>query len=155
MPKIVPFDQFNVPYAVGLCEELHGLGSYNHIAFDRAHNYGVCANAATSQDWFCRIAQDDEGIYTGFVAGYVSPFVFSPKLLAVESAWYVRKGSQMRTRVAVQLMRQFVDWAINDRKAVHVQTGDVAHIDSLAVDALYRHLGFQRAGTIYKYSKAA
>lgn len=155
MPCIVPLDFSNVPYAVELCRELHGLGSYRHIEFDRHFTQLTCVNAVLDRNWYCHLAQDDSGIFTGLVAGHVTPFVFSPRLLGVENAWYVREGSQERTKLAMRLMRGFVSWCFDDRNAVHVQSGDVANINSLAVDALYRHMGFKRVGTIYKYQRAA
>ena len=43
--------------------------------------------------------------------------------------------------------------ALIPKGAVLVQSGDVAGIRTVAVDALYRHMGFTRFGTIYKYAR--
>jgi hypothetical protein len=75
--------------------------------------------------------------------------------MALEDAWYVREGTENRTKIAIVLMRGFVSWALDTMKAVLVQTGDIAAIDSLAVDNIYRHLGFKRFGTVYKYTREA
>jgi hypothetical protein len=95
-----------------------------------------------------------DGVHTGLMLGRVQPFSFSPRLFGDEVLWYVRQGSPNRTKVAAELMQRFVNWAIDERGAVRVQTGDIANIDTLAVDALYRHLGFTRYGTIFKYERA-
>jgi hypothetical protein len=94
-----------------------------------------------------------DGVHTGLMLGRVQPFSFSPRLFGDEVLWYVRQGSPNRTKLAAELMQRFVNWAIDERGAVRVQTGDIANIDTLAVDALYRHLGFTRYGTIFKYER--
>jgi hypothetical protein len=53
----------------------------------------------------------------------------------------------------MRLMQGFVDWCIMDNGAMHVQAGDVANINSVAVDGLYRVMKFKRAGTIYVYKE--
>lgn len=150
---IEPFNTYNIPYAVRLGEELHGLGSLNHIPFNHKISLDNTKQAATNPNWCCRIAVTDEDSYVGFVAGYVTPFLFSDALLALEVGWYVRQGTKDRTKIAVKLMRNFISWALDDKKAVQVQTGDIANINSLAVDSLYRHIGFKRYGTIYQFTR--
>jgi ribosomal protein S18 acetylase RimI-like enzyme len=51
----------------------------------------------------------------------------------------------------MKLMRGFVDWCMNEKGALSVQGGDIANIQSVGVDALYRRMGFARLGVIYKY----
>jgi hypothetical protein len=106
-------------------------------------------------DYYIRVGIDDGGEYCGFVGGHVTPFFFSPKLMGVEDGWYVRAGTPGRTKIAVRLMRGFVAWCLDERGALLVQTGDIAAINSLAVDAIYKHMGFTRFGTIYKYERRA
>ena len=150
-------DADNIPYCVALAKELHGLGTFgrNGPEFDwdfcTSQFIDVCRNG----EYFHRFAVDSDGIYVGGVIGHVMPFIFSPKLMAVEDAWYVREGAEDRTKTAVILMRSFVRWAFDEMNVVLVQTGDIAAIDSMAVDNLYRHLGFKRFGTIYKYAREA
>jgi ribosomal protein S18 acetylase RimI-like enzyme len=101
-------------------------------------------------NYYFRMARDDTG-YVGAVCGSVAPFFFSPSLMGVEDAWYVREGTPNRAAIAMRLMRGFVDWCLDDKGAVLVQTGDIASIDTLAVDTLYRRMGFTRFGTVYKF----
>ena len=143
----------SIPYVVSLCKELHALGSYRHIPVDDEYLLHFVTNAAYNDDFFVCTAQDDDGVYVGFVAGMVVPMVFTPRKIGVEHAWYVREGTPRRGKTACALMRLFVDWCVMDKGAIHVQAGDVANINSVAVDGLYRLLKFKRAGTIYMYKE--
>lgn len=143
-----------VAYVVGLCKELHALGSYRHIPVDDAYLYRFVLNAILHDDYYVQVAIDDDGIFVGFVAGMVVPMVFTPRRIGVEHAWYVREGTKNRGKTAARLMRNFVDWCVMEKSVIHVQAGDVANINSTAVDGLYRVLGFKRAGTIYMYKEA-
>ncbi len=142
------------PYVVNLCRELHGLGSYRHIEFDEHYTLAFVRNAIISNDWYVCVAKDDAGYYCGFVAGMLVPMVFTPRRIGVENAWYVREGTESRGKTACRLMRGFVDWCVMENGAMHVQAGDVANINSVAVDGLYRMLKFKRVGTIYMYKEA-
>jgi hypothetical protein len=104
-------------------------------------------------DWYTCLAKDEDGIYVGFVAGMLVPMVFTPRRIGIEHAWYVREGTPNRGKTAMRLMQGFVDWCIMDNGAMHVQAGDVANINSVAVDGLYRVMKFKRAGTIYMYKE--
>ena len=53
----------------------------------------------------------------------------------------------------MRLMRGMMHWAIDECKAVLLQTGDIASIDTVAVWALYNRLGFTRFGAVYKYAR--
>ena len=145
----------NLSYAVALARELHGLGKFGEIGppFDwdttRRNFTGICLSP---NGYFC-LAVDDDGTYVGAVCGRVYPFIFSPRLFGLEDAWYVREGTPKRAAIASTLMRGFVNWCLDEKGAVLVQTGDVAAIHSHAVDTLYRHLGFKRFGTIYMFQR--
>ena len=140
-----------------MAKELHALGTFGRNGPE--FNWDYCTaqfiDVCKSPDYYHRFAIDNEGIYVGGVIGHVTGFMFSPRLMALEDAWYVREGVEDRTKTAVVLMRGFVNWAMDEKKCVLVQTGDIAAIDSVAVDNLYRHLGFKRFGTIYKYAREA
>ena len=155
--KFVGMDADNIPHAVALAKELHGLGTFgrNGPEFDWDFCTAQCIDVCKRRDYFTRFAIDSGGVYVGGVIGHVSQFMFSPRLMALEDAWYVREGAEDRTKTAVFLMRSFVKWAMDEMNCVLVQTGDIAAIDSVAVDNLYRHLGFKRFGTVYKYAREA
>jgi len=153
MSRVVPFTSHNTAYAVGLMRELVELSSFKTVPFDWEHSLRSVRAAMDNDTYYLRMSQDDNDEYTGLVAGYVTPLYFAPRLIAVESAWYVREGSQDRTKMAAALMRSFMSWALDEKHAVHVQSGDIANIHPAAVDALYRHLGFKRVGLIFKYER--
>lgn len=152
MPKIVPFDDANMGYAIALGRELHGLGAFRDIPFHYDTITRNTKNAMRDPNWYCRIAHDDIE-WCGIMVGHIDSFLFSPSLFATESMIYVRPDTKLRTRLAIRLMNGFMAWAIDERGATHIQSGDVAGINSVAVDAFYRHLGFSRFGSIYKYSR--
>lgn len=155
--KIVPFDEGNVAYAVQLGKELVAAGTFSLSGpeFDWDYTMASTRQLMGLDNYYLRLAYDDDNAPCGFMAGHVFPFYFSPKLGAFEDAWFVRPGTKSRTKIAVALMRGFVGWALDVRGALLVQSGDIASIDSLAVDSLYKHMGFKRFGSVYKYAREA
>lgn len=150
----VKLDTHNLAYAVGLAKELHALGTFGRDGpeFDWSHCRRTMLGVMNDPNCYFMLARDGSG-YVGAVCGKVVTFYFSPKLMGIEDAWYVREGTPRRAAIGVRLMRGFVGWCF-DRGAVIVQSGDVAGIRTVGVDALYRHMGFTRFGTIYKYARA-
>jgi hypothetical protein len=153
---IVPLSYDNLAYAVGLAKELHALGTYGRDGpeFDWVWCRNTMVSTLGDPNYYFRLARTEAG-YVGAVCGKVVAFYFSPKGMGVEDAWYVREGTPKRAAVGMRLMRGFVNWCLDTKGAVLVQSGDVAGIRTVAVDALYRHMGFTRFGTIYKYERAA
>jgi hypothetical protein len=150
--ELVPLDLDNMPYAVGLARELHSLGSFGRDGpeFDWDWCRRTMLHTLGDANYYFMLARDDTG-YVGAVCGKVVSFYFSSKCMGIEDAWYVREGTKFRAAIGVRLMRSFVDWCIDTKGAVLVQSGDVAGIRTVAVDALYRHMGFTRFGAVYKY----
>lgn len=155
--KIVPFTEENVAHAVQLGRELIAAGTFGLYGPPFEWDYALARTKSLMEldYYYLRLAYDDDNAPCGFMAGHVVPFYFSPKLGAFEDAWFVRPGTKSRTKIAVALMRGFVGWALDERRALLVQSGDIASIDSLAVDSLYKHLGFKRFGSVYKYAREA
>jgi hypothetical protein len=149
---IIPGDD-EAPYLVALCKELHALGSYHDIEFDWAQTLHNVTFAIRSPDNYICMARD--GDFVGFVAGHIEPLWFSPKCIVVEDSWFVRQGTKDRGKIAFTLMRSMIRWALDVKQAVMVQGGDVANIDTVAVEGAYVRLGFRRYGVIYKYERDA
>jgi len=150
--EYVPLSEENVGYAVGLAQELHHLGYYgiHGPTFNWGHCKAMMLYTIHQKDYYFRLAMVDEQ-YIGAVCGKVVPFYFSPDMMGIEDAWYVRNGTHGRAAIGMKLMHGFVNWCFDIHKAVLVQSGDVAGINTVGVDALYRHMGFTRFGSIYKY----
>jgi len=146
----VPVDDSNIAHIVRLAEELHGLGTLKTVQFDWNHCLATMRRVLSNPMFFTRLAHSSVG-YCGAVVGHVDMFFFSPKFFATENAWYVRDGTPFRAKIAMALMREFVHWAMDEKGADHVQGGDIANINTMGVDALYRRLGFERYGVIYRY----
>jgi len=151
--NIVPLTLDNIPYAVNLAQELHRLGTFGREGpeFDWDYCTHTMILATKDPNYYFRLATLDDA-YVGAVCGKVVQFFFSPKIMGLEDAWYVREGTPKRASIAVKLMQGFVGWCM-DRGSVLVQSGDIAGIQTLGVDALYRHMGFTRYGMIYKYAR--
>lgn len=144
----------NLPYAVAIAKELHALGAHNVIGppFDWDYAYRTFTYVCDSPNNYMQLAVDDDGVYVGAVCGHVDQFMFSPRYFGSEDGWYVREGTPKRAAVAVRLMRGFIDWC-DSKHVLYVQTGDIADIHSHAVDTLYRHMGFKRFGTMYRFQR--
>ncbi len=153
--RIAEVQPDEVAYLVGLGQELVMAGTFGSDgpAFDWAYTLANTRHALADKDHYIRMAWDDDDKPCGFVAGHLTPFFFSPRLMAVEDGWFVRAGTPSRAKIAMRLMQGMMQWAIDDRQAVLLQTGDIASIDTVAVWALYNKLGFTRFGAIYKYSR--
>lgn len=145
----------NIGHACGLARELHSLGTFGIEGppFDWDYNFGALKLAMERPEKFCVLLANCDG-YVGAVFGAVTTFLFSPSLYGVEEGWYVREGTPRRAAIASALMRTFTDWCYEpERNAVYVLAGDIAAINTVGVDALYRRLGFKRFGTHYRHKR--
>jgi hypothetical protein len=145
----------NVAYAVEIARELHALGTFGHNGppFDWGFCMYAFSNVCMDPNRYGKFAVDDDGVFVGGVVGHVDTFMFSPRLMGIEDGWYVREGTPKRASIAMRLMRGFVDWCLDEKGALLVQTGDIAAIHSHAVHVLYRHMGFKQFGTVYKFQR--
>lgn len=147
-----PVTTHNYAYMCALCKELHGLGTMSHIEFDDSYNRAVIHTHMTNPVWFMMLARDMDGVeYVGAMAGHVQASMFSQRMMAFEQGLYVRKGTRYRGSIALALVRAFMRWCYDTHDCAMIQAGDVASIESIAVDALYRHAGFRRYGAIYNH----
>ena len=143
-----------IAYLVRLGQELVAAGTFgtDGPAFDWNYTLMNTKRMLDLPDYYIRMAWDDDNMPCGFVAGHLTPFFFSPRLMAVEDGWFVRAGTKDRAKIAMRLMRGMMQWS-DDKGAVLLQTGDIASIDTVAVWALYNRLGFTRFGAVYKYAR--
>ena len=153
--RITEVKQDEVAYLVQLGRELVAAGTFGSDGPEFDWNYTLMNTKRTLDlpDYYIRMAWDDDNMPCGFVAGHLTPFFFSPRLMAVEDGWFVRAGTKDRAKIAMRLMKGMMAWAIDECKAVLLQTGDIASIDTVAVWALYNRLGFTRFGAVYKYAR--
>jgi hypothetical protein len=151
--RIEPVTEENVAYFVQLAKELTAAGSFGVDGPEFVWDFTIemVSKCAAMPAYYVRLAYDDDDKPCGIVAGHVLTFYFNPALMAHEDAWFVREGTPGRTKIAMALMRGFVDWAMNEMKCVLVETGDIASIDSYAVRQLYKHMGFKDFGAVYAY----
>jgi len=151
--KLSRVTEANLVHCVQLANELVDGSAFarNGIEFD--WDFAMEQGYATlcDGDYYSCVAQQDDDSYVGFVLGSVQPFYFNRKLIGIEDAWYVRPGTRERTKIAMALMRSFMRWCMETKGAVHVQCADTASTLPLAVDRLYRHMGFKRYGAVYAF----
>jgi len=153
---IEPFTLDNMAYGCALGKELHAQGALSYIPFDESYNRALTAHKMHDPSWWLRLARTtDGGEYCGVMVGNVTSTLFSQRLIGYEQLLYVRKGTKYRGAIALNLVRNFLSWCYTIHGCVMVQSGDVAAINSLAVDALYRHAGFKRFGAIYAHEPYA
>jgi len=153
MNRLELLNKINLPYAVEIIKEFHSLSAMSKYEFNWDYMYRNGEFILSQPTYFCMLAVDETETYCGIVSAYTTPFFFSPQLQAVETCWYVREGTKERTKIAVKLMKSLIDWAFNEKAVVMLQSGDVACIEPLAVDEMYRRLGFKRYGTIFQLEK--
>lgn len=155
--RIVPVSEETLAAVTQLGKEMIESSQFGYLGpdFDWDHSMRQTRWCMHEPHYYVRVAFDDKNIAVGFVAGHVIHFHFSPKLMGIEDAWYVRQATPERAKIGKALMMGFVKWALDEKQAVLVQSGDIAGIDSEAVWALYNHMGFKRFGSLYKYSRSA
>src|SRR5262245_11576631 len=107
-------DAYNIPQCVALARELHNLGTfgYNGPEFDWDYCTAQFIRVCKSPNFFHMFAIDEDERYIGGMIGHVETFMFNPKLMAVEDAWYVREGVKDRAKIAKHLMQSFVNWGL-------------------------------------------
>ena len=153
--RIEPVRHDTVAHAVQLGKEVIDQSQLGIIGpdFDWDHSLATVRSYVDNPNQYMRLAVDDDDSVLGFVGGRVVQFFHSPQLMGVEDVWYVRETVEGRAKIGMALMRGFVSWALDAKKALFVQSGDIAGINSEAVWALYNHMGFTRFGSIYKYTR--
>jgi len=141
----------NIPYCVELARELHALGVFGRQGppFDWDYCTATFIDVAQDRNSYARFAVNEDNQYVGGVVAHLTPFFFSPHQMVIEDALYVKEGTPKRASVGLMLLRGLEAWA-QSCKAVLVQTGDIASIDSHAVYRFYIHAGFEKFGTVYQ-----
>lgn len=105
----------DIPRLVELARKEHGISDLSHIAFSEAATADTVAAFIRGHG---RTLLMSDG---GYLAGMVQPIGFSPRLVAMEYAWFAEDGMGMA------LLRRFELWARNMGAAqlvVHNYTND-------------------------------
>lgn len=133
---------------------MHAASDYKHIPFDYDYCMQLALRAVNTPEIYARLSLNEDGDCTGLISGEVQQFMFSPRIFAMETAWYVQPDVELRASIACKLMRGFIDWALHDWNCAHVLSSDTANIAPTGVDALHRQLGFRRCGSVFIYDGA-
>lgn len=132
-----------------ICRELWSMSDVlPHLGFDVLSTTRLGMRCLNDPACFCQMAFDDAGVNVGCMVGYVTPLVFSNKIIGVEEGLYVRDGTPSRAGIAAEMLRRFVRFC-EDAGAVDVRTGVINGAENYAADVFYRRNKFRRIGTIY------
>lgn len=133
---------------IRICHELWSQSDVlPHLGFDMASTRALGERCLNMPNYLCQMAFVD-GHNIGCMVGYVTPLVFSNKIIGVEEGLYVRQGTQDRAAIAAEMLRRFVRFC-EDAGAVDVRTGVINGAENYAADVFYRRNKFKRIGTIY------
>lgn len=96
------------------------------------------------------IVSEKDGEITGFFLGFIQEHYFSLGLMSSDLLLYVKP--EYRSGMAgVRLIKAYIEWARSAGvEPKNIQLGQTAGIDPEVVDKLYKKLGFDSCGTIYK-----
>jgi len=98
--------------------------------------------------FFIRLAEDEEGDLLGFIVGHVYERWFTRDLSASDQMIFVMPDARGKG-VAKDMLKAFVAWA-NEQGAVKKFLGDTLGIDPEASHALYTGAGFRPTGNLYE-----
>ena len=131
---------------VHLGRDFHQESSFRRISFDEGILINFLSAAIVNDSYYLRGAYH-RGLLTGVLVGYLTPYVFSQELHAVETALYVipdKRGSS----AAFKLIKNFEQWAIS-KDAREVIITIRSDINKHRVTKLYNKLGFQSEGSFH------
>lgn len=90
-----------------------------------------------------------DGIVVGMIGGFVTSPFFSDDKIASDYTFYVKPEHRGTGRVALRLIQAFEQWAIA-QGVRDIVPGTSTLIDAEGTAALYRHLGYEMHGYIFK-----
>lgn len=148
---IRPATHDDIPALVEMGRAMHGESNYEVIEFDEKQTAEFIHWVLAQDNGFCAVAERD-GELIGYAAGFATPqwFGAKDKLTAQDYGLYV-KPSYRRGATAILLATAYRDWAIA-LGCVQVRAGTAAGTHAQGANAIYEHLGFQRAGYLFVLS---
>lgn len=90
-----------------------------------------------------------DGIVVGMIGGFVTSPFFSDDKIASDYTFYVKPEHRGTGRVALRLIQAFEQWAIT-QGVRDIVPGTSTMIDADGTAALYRHLGYEKHGFIFR-----
>lgn len=124
---------------------MHKESDFNDVPFNFRFTYDFLSFTLEDEDC-CVFVLEKEGQIVGAFLGGVTPFFFSSKLKAYDTALFVlpehRGGS-----AALKLLRQFETWAI-EKGALKIYVS--VSTNNSKADVFYDKMGYKRLGGVFR-----
>ncbi len=125
---------------------LHETSSYSAIPYNEGKVADLMRSLANGDGAVFIVRKD--GAIVGGIAGSVTPHWFSDELLGFEYSFFIEPGSRHGI-TASRLIAAFTGWC-RLRGAKQVRMGITTGINEQRTAGLYRMIGFQDAGSLFK-----
>jgi GNAT superfamily N-acetyltransferase len=144
---IRPIMPSDIEQLVGLAEVMHVEGRYKKIKFNREKlRQGFLWHLSNMT--LVGFVDDKAGTLVGAVVGYISEYFFSTDYILSDYGLYVIPEYR-KSKSGAKLLRAFID-AGKKIGVKEICIGSTNMEDPEALDALYKKVGLERAGSIYK-----
>lgn len=138
----------DIPSLLQLGRRMHAESSYRDLVFSERHLSGYLAMVLDTPSRYCILVAEDSERLTGFLAGYLEPFIFGPEMVAHDTAFFVEPAKRGST-TAKRLIETFRAWA-RSHGARELCLGISSGISTDRIGRFYERLGLSRTGHIYK-----
>ena len=126
---------------------MHAAGKYAFLPYDKAKLLALAKGLHDSPNGILIVAAEDNRLI-GMIVGFVEEFYFCRQKLARDLLVWVEE-SERGSKAGTYLISAFEEWA-KSRGAVETCLCDTNGGDSERIGALYRRIGYERVGGIYK-----
>ena len=132
---------------IAMGAKMHATGKYGFLPYDREKLAALAQRLHGSADGILIVAAEDNRLI-GMIVGYVEEYYFCRQKLARDLLVWVEE-SERGGKAGTILINAFEEWA-KSRGAVEICLCDTNGGDSERIGKLYRHIGYERVGGIYK-----
>lgn len=136
-------DDFPRLYELGT--RMHGESLISQPPMDEDHTLNIFIDGLRSPNYCCFVAEEDEVV--GFIIGFVTPTIFSPRNVGTQDTLYVQPESRTG-RAGYMLCREFMRFCV-ENSAWYIR---LSH-DSVdpRVGKLFERLGYKKTGEAYTW----
>lgn len=125
---------------IALSRQLHTESWYKQFDFSEDKANAIITQCIESPEWLGLIAQGEDGVICGFLAGAIAEHFFGYDRYACDLCIYVEPGRRGGP-AATRLIANYEAWCrIKGVKEIHIGTS--AGINSEGVAAFYERLGY-------------
>lgn len=141
---IMPRDVFKV---AELAEMMHAEGRYKDFKFDKKRFVNGLLNMLKNMTLVGFVDEKNERVI-GVVIGYVDEYLFCKENILHDYGMYVLPQYR-KTKSAAKLLKSFIQ-AGKDIGVKEVCAANTNMTDPDALDSLYKKVGFEKVGSVYK-----